>query len=281
MRETSNGAAAHTNLFDAILNGLYEVTERDAFLIMWLNKLSMPILDISNCDIDPSFKELIKSITSQGMEVKIIDLTNDIEIPVFMAACYANSTTNDKYPGLIVGLGCHINPKIAIQKAIFEMELMLREFLEHPNKKKIAIKRISSPVDHGIFYFNPKMRKYWDFMIDGKKNNDFYTVHRNRVIESSYNNTRESNRLLTKIVMSLHKMDHRVFYVDITPTDIRRLGIVVVKVFVTGLQPMYFGTNYERLNLQRLYSVPRSLGYYKSRNPDVFPELNLAPHPLA
>ena len=30
-------------------------------------------------------------------------------------------------------------------------------------------------------------------------------------------------------------------------SDIRKLGVVVVKVFVTGLQPMYFGSNYEIL----------------------------------
>ncbi len=279
VQETSNGAAAHINIVDAILNGLYEVVERDAFLIMWLSKISRPVVDISNCyDIDSSFMELIKFINnSHGMEVKIVDLTNDVEIPVFLAACY---NRNDRYPGLIVGLGCHFNPKTAIQKALFEMELMLREFLESPNKRNISIKRISSPMDHGIFYFNPKMRKYWDFMIEGKKD-DFYSIHGNSIIEYTNNDTRESNRLLTKIVKSSHTMNHRVLYVDITPADICRMRVVVVKVFVTGLQPMYFGTNYQRLNLQRLYQVPLTLGYNQMRFPDAFPELNLAPHPLA
>jgi hypothetical protein len=166
-----------------------------------------------------------------------------------------------------------------MQKALFEMELLLRDFLERPIKKKIAIRRISSPIDHGIFYFNPKMRKYWDFMINGKKNSNFSLDHGNDIINYG-DNVKDGYTLLSEIVKSLHERNHRVFYVDITPADIRRLGIVVVKVFVTGLQPMYFGTNYERLNLQRLYGVPITLAYHK-RNPHSFPVLNLAPHPLA
>ena len=115
--ETSNGAASHTNLVEAILNGLYEAIERDAFLIMWLKRLSMPIIDLKNLPF--SFDESIRLIDKFGMSLKLVDITNDTNVPTVMAVCYNKS---DNYPALIVGSGTHVDPKKAIRKALFEVE---------------------------------------------------------------------------------------------------------------------------------------------------------------
>jgi hypothetical protein len=72
-------------------------------------------------------------------------------------------------------------------------------------------------------------------------------------------------------------MNHNVIYCDITPVDMRNIGLSAVKVFVTGLQPLYFG-NDPRLSLQRLMAVPVRLGY-RSKPSSVF-EMNPLPHPL-
>jgi ribosomal protein S12 methylthiotransferase accessory factor YcaO len=211
-----------------------------------------------------------------------------------MALCY--NTNKEKYPGLIVGLGCHLDPIKAIQKALFEMELMLREFLENPIKK-VTMKEIVTPTDHGIFYFNPENRKYWEFMIstekDNKENNSFIdiiTTRKNHFdeniniiedIDDPNNNQKQQPILLKKIVKHLNHLNHRVFFVNITPTDIRKIGLSVVKVFVTGLQPMYFSVNQERLNLQRLDKIS---SYFKKETTKISyhdQKLHLAPHPLA
>jgi hypothetical protein len=73
-------------------------------------------------------------------------------------------------------------------------------------------------------------------------------------------------------------LNHRVLWVNITPPDIQRLGLKVVKVFITGFQPLYFGNDI-RLSKERLNKVPAQLGYYR-----VGPnsqELNPALHPLS
>jgi ribosomal protein S12 methylthiotransferase accessory factor len=265
--ESSNGAAAHTDLVQAILNGLFEVIERDAFLIMWLSRLSMPILDIKNLPF--GFNESLKLINEFGMEVKLVDLTNDSNIPTVMAACY--NKTAAKYPGLLVGAGSHIEPEIAIKKALFEMEFGLINVLEDPEKRKIIHPdKISASYEHPLVYLNPKMRKHWDFMIRGKQKSVLP-----RLVRRSFKNNYLG--LLMRIVRSLHSMNHRPIYVDITPPDISRLGLYSVKVFVTGFQPLYFRDN-TRLSLERLLTVPRYLGY--SRRVEMASELNHAPHPL-
>lgn len=267
--ETSNGAAAHVDKVLAILYGLFEVIERDAFLIMWLNKLSMPILDVKSLPF--GFKESINSINNFGMEIKLVDLTNDTNIPTIMAACYNKSP--DKYPALVIGIGSHIEPEKALQKALFEMEISLLDILEKPMKKKISIEQISKPYDHKVFYLNPKMRKYWDFMLNSKKKK--YVLPKGIEMSVKKNN---SCSLLMTVVRQLHTMNHRVLFSDITPTDMRRIGLSAVKVLIPGFQPLFFG-NDPRLSSQRLRTVPIRLGYNR-RTTGHASELNLAPHPL-
>jgi ribosomal protein S12 methylthiotransferase accessory factor len=264
--DTSNGASAHTDTIKAILNGLFEVIERDSFLVMWLNGFSMPILKIN--DLPYGFAESIKRINEQGMYVKLVNLTIDTNIPTVAAICYNKNP--DKYPSVLVGAGSHIDPEKAVQKALFEMEFMITEILEHPDKEKVTSPEdISSMYKHPLYYLNPKMRKYWEFMISSKKTSKLPRFDKR---------PKDDNETLMKIVKLLHSMNHRVIYVDITSSELSRMGVKAVKVFVTDFQPLYVGTR-RRLNLRRLNEAAK----YVTSNikaTRLNSELNSAPHPL-
>lgn len=265
--DTSNGASAHIDNVHAILNGLYEVIERDSLLTMWLNKISMPVLEPKILPF--GFEESLKLINDYGMQVKLVDLTNDTCIPTIMAVCYNKKP--DKSPALLVGAGSHIEPEKALQKALFEMEFMLTEMLERPNKKKInRPDQISTMYEHPLYYLNPNKRKYWEFMIRGTKINTLQKLAK-RPFKNNYS-------VLMHIVRHLQSMNHNVIAVNITPPDISKMGIRAVKVFVTGFQPLYVG-NRLRLNLERLRTTARRLNY-NPRASNSGCEINLAPHPL-
>ncbi len=68
-------------------------------------------------------------------------------------------------------------------------------------------------------------------------------------------------------------------FVDLTQPDVRPYGITVVRSLATGLQPIHFGCNEERLGGQRLFTVPRIVGYVGRDT--IEDELNPCPHPLA
>lgn len=264
--DTSNGSSAHIDNVRAILNGLYEVIERDSFLTMWLNKISMPVLDINVLPF--GFDESIRLINDYGMEVKLVDLTNDTAIPTFMAVCH-NKNLN-KSPALLVGTGCHIDPQKALHKALFEMEFMLSEMLARPSKKKINTpSQISTMFDHPLYYLNPNKRKYWDFMIRGTKK-----ITLEALTKTSF---KDSYAELMHIVRHLHGMRHNVIAVNLTPSDISKLGVRAVRVFVTGFQPLYVG-NKSRLNIRRLRESARHLKYDTQANSSW--KINLTPHPL-
>jgi thiazole/oxazole-forming peptide maturase SagD family component len=185
-----------------------------------------------------------------------------------MAVCYNKSAY--RYPGLLIGIGTHIEPEKAIQKALFEMEISLLDVLEKSRKRKIRFHSISRPYDHKVLYLSPAMRKHWYFMINSKNE-----IHQLRTMKRPIKNN--SNKILFQVASRLHRMNHNVIYCDITPVDMRNIGLSAVKVFVTGLQPLYFG-NDPRLSLQRLMAVPVRLGY-RSKPSSVF-EMNPLPHPL-
>ena len=264
VRDTSNGSASHSSTIEAILNGLYEVMERDAFLVMWLNRISMPIIELESLPF--GFDESIKLINEYGMRIKLLDLTNEIGVPTVGAVCY-NKDPN-KYPAMLVGSGTHIDPKRAVQKALAEMELILVDTLENPDREKIVKpEEITSMYKHTLFYFNPEMRKHWEFMIASKRKNALRPLD-----ESSL---KDNKTLLMWIVKRLNAFNYRTVWVDITSPDIYKLGLKVVKVLVTGLQPLYMGLGI-RLNTQRLADAPPRLGYKASN----LSQLNSAPHPL-
>ena len=264
--DTSNGASAHVDLVQAILNGLFELIERDAFLTTWLNGISMPLLNISK--IPYGFAESMNKIDEFGMNVKLVNLTNDTLATTIMAACYNKRA--DRYPALVVGTGTHVEPQKALQKALFEMEFALIEAMENPDKKEVEHPdRISAMYENSRYYLNPKTPKHWKFMISSHKMTKLNNTKRQ--------NSKDNFTLLMDIVNQLQKMNHRVIWVDITPADIKKIGLTVVKVFVTGFQPLYVG-NKLRLNSERLLSSAKRQG----RNTRVLniAELNLAPHPL-
>lgn len=265
--DTSNGASAHTDTVQAILNGLFELIERDSFLTMWLNRFSMPILNLKKLPF--GFSESIRLMKKFGMSVKLVDITGDTQIPAIAAVCHNKDPS--KYPALLVGAGSHTDPYKAVQKALFEMEFMLSEMLEHPNKKKITHPhQITTMYEHPLFYLNPKMRKYWKFMISGKQTNKL-PARRTNFSKDHYSRLKQILRLL-------YNNKHRVVFVDLTPSDLKTRGLKSVKVFVTGFQPLYVGTEL-RLNMQRLNSSAERIGRKFKSNRTVS-ELNLAPHPL-
>jgi ribosomal protein S12 methylthiotransferase accessory factor len=67
--------------------------------------------------------------------------------------------------------------------------------------------------------------------------------------------------------------------VDLTTADVRPYGIHVVRTLATGLQPIHFGHGEERLGGQRLFDLPRLLGYMSETRGER--DLNPCPHPLA
>ncbi len=113
----SNGNAAGGTLEDAILQGFLELAERDSVAIWWYNRLSRPSVDLASFN-EPYLLELQNWYRSQQRELWVLDLTTDLNIPAFAAV---SRYTGGEREYIISGYGAHFDAKIAVLRAVTEM----------------------------------------------------------------------------------------------------------------------------------------------------------------
>ena len=110
-----NGCAAGSHLDEAILQGVLELIERDAVAIWWYNRLLRPRVDLADFGI-PYWNTLGEEYAAQDYAFWVLDLTHDLEIPCFTAI--AKHRDQEHYA---IGFGCHLDHRIAINRAITEL----------------------------------------------------------------------------------------------------------------------------------------------------------------
>jgi oxazoline/thiazoline synthase len=117
----SNGNAAGNTLEEAVLQGFLELVERDSVAIWWYNRLQRPGIDLSSTG-DAWIARLVQDYDSIGRDVWALDLTTDLDITTVVALSRDREGVAER---ILMGLGCHLNPRIAVQRALAEMNQML------------------------------------------------------------------------------------------------------------------------------------------------------------
>ena len=117
----SNGCAAGNTLEEAVLQGFFELVERDAFAIWWYNGLRAPGVDLDSFD-DEFLASAADYYARCERELWMLDVTSDIGIPAFVALSRRlNAETED----IIYGAGAHSDPRIAALRTICELNQCL------------------------------------------------------------------------------------------------------------------------------------------------------------
>lgn len=115
-RTSTNGLASGNNYEEAILHGLCEVIERDAWsLAEGHRKIRGDIVAPEGGKVS----KLMQMFTSKGIEVHLKDLTSNIGVPTIAAA--ADDVVMQDPALLTLGIGTHLNPEVAAIKALLEV----------------------------------------------------------------------------------------------------------------------------------------------------------------
>lgn len=238
----SNGNAAGTSMEDAILQGFFELVERDAVAIWWYNRIPRPGVDL-DAYRDAFNEPYIDSIRHHyskvlDRDVWALDLTSDLGIPTFVAL----SKTRSGPPRVLLGFGAHRDARGALLRALTEMNQMLGmvEFLENTDAQHVADFKEperfwwqeTSLVDHPYLLptggeTTPDAHDH-DWTLDGRANVE-------RAIE-----------LVEGAGMNMHVL-------NCTRPDV---GLPVAKVMVPGMRHFW-----PRFAPGRLYDVPVTLGW--------------------
>lgn len=266
----TTGAALGSALPAAILRGIFEIVERDAFMIFYLNKLTPAVFNLSNTS--NLFFRMIREIFARyDLELYIFNITTDIFIPSIMAIIVDRTGIG---PAVSVGLKSSLGAELAITGAI-EEALQMRPWVRDE-----MMQRKSKTEQVLLYNLDIKTRALYWADLDMIEKLDFFLKSKNYIEVDKFieGNKGLKNKDLQSIINFFTKKDLHVVYTDITTPEIRNVGFYVVKVVMPELQPLYLTEEYKYLGGARLFQVPRILGY--KATPKHERELNKTPHPF-
>ena len=122
----SNGCASGNTLEEAILQGFFELVERDAFATWWYNRVRRPAVALDSFD-DEYLEAARDNYRAWNRDLWVLDVTNDVGIPTFVAI---SAHTEGEADHIIHGAGAHFDPHIAVLRAVCELNQCLYGVLE-------------------------------------------------------------------------------------------------------------------------------------------------------
>lgn len=117
VQQTSNGLASGVTLEDALLQGFYELVERDGWTCAQYVRetLGTAPIRIPLIDLPPELEWSVSLIRRAGLYPFLHNCGNELGIPVLGCALFGPDNV-----GYFGGYGCHLNPRVAAQRAILE-----------------------------------------------------------------------------------------------------------------------------------------------------------------
>ena len=117
-KSNTNGLASGNSLEEAILHGIFEVIERDAWSIFELTHKNSKQIDLNSIESDV-VNEALSKFSENEINIKLMDLTADINVPTIAAS--ADDTLLKDAGLLTLGIGTHLDPEVAILRALTEV----------------------------------------------------------------------------------------------------------------------------------------------------------------
>lgn len=237
----TNGCAAGNTLEEAILQGFMELVERDSVALWWYNRISRPGVDLASF-AEPYFQDLIEYYRSIHRQLWVLDITSDLQIPTFAAI---SRRCDREIEDIILGFGSHFDPKLAIQRALTEVNQLLPPVL-YANADGST--QYASSAD-------PPVIHWWKTATVA--NQPYLTPSAQlpvkRACDYPYTPTSDLLEDLKRCQHIVEQKGMEMLVLDQTRPDI---GLRVVKVIIPGMRHFW-----KRLAPGRLYEVPVQLGW--------------------
>ena len=240
----SSGLSAGATLSDAILQGLFEVIEHDAWMIGQANTIALPQIDVTTAKRQSTSK-IIEKIKALGFEIYVRDYTTDIGIPV-LRTWICDPSNYTKYA--FNGFGCSVDAEIALERSITEaVQGFLPDAPSEPHEygKIHMVDSISSRDSlFSMYYFRKKDMAFETEKVAMK---DLPCIHVDSVDDALH-------QVIQRLQAAMPGCD--VLFIDMTRKE---FGVPAVKVIVTG--------DIQRLSeplitvSRRLYEFPKKMGY--------------------
>ncbi|OII64977.1 cyclodehydratase [Streptomyces sp. CC53] len=278
--ECSNGCATGGSLEEAVLFGLLELIERDAFLLAWYGRARLTEIDLASCRT-PAVRSMADRAALHGYDVHAFDTRMGLAVPVVTALAVRR---DGGHGSLSFAAAAGFDPEGTVEAALSEvltyipylpyqvaerrteLEAMTRDFTKVLHLKDHAqLYGLPSMVHHAAEYLSPAAVRpltelYGDWERRRPRTGDLL----------------DDLRLVRD---DLCAAGFDVIAVDQTTPEQHRMGLHTVSTTVPGLLPLDFGWTRQRaLRMPRLRTGLRDAG----RRPDPLrdDEVKTVPHPF-
>ncbi|MFS8097655.1 YcaO-like family protein [Lentzea alba] len=234
--ETSNGCGLGNSLTEAVLHGLFEVAERDAFLMAWYGKT--PLTRLKTPDSDPVLPHLRDRLEELGYELLFLDATNDIGIPAVLSL----ARTDRDLPRAFFAAGANPDPHKAMLSAaaevVVDVETMADRVRANPEQYRRTRELLENPGlvrtmdDHVAVNTLPEAQARHAFLVSDNDPVELTAKLEHTDLRDLLGHHTEHLRNLGLELIAVDQSD---------PVIVNKLGLHSAKVIVPGTVPMTFG----------------------------------------
>ncbi|WP_335939698.1 TOMM precursor leader peptide-binding protein [Streptomyces sp. PTD5-9] len=278
--ECSNGCATGGSLEEAILYGLLEIVERDAFLLAWHGRTPLTAIDLGTCR-SPDVRSMIDRAALHGYDVHAFDTRMDLAVPVVTALAVRR---DGGYGTLSFAAAAGFDPEATVESALSEVLTYIPHLPYQVAERHAELTAMAADFglvrqlkDHAQLYGLPEMAVHAEEYlkpVEVRPLADAFADWQPRRPRTG-DLLDDLNLLRDQLVAA----GHDVIAVDQTTPEQRRMGLHTIAAVVPGLLPLDFGWTRQRVLLMpRLRTALRKAG----RRADDLPESGIkrVPHPF-
>jgi ribosomal protein S12 methylthiotransferase accessory factor len=248
---TSSGLACGASFVEAALAALFELVERDAVMVAWSNRLSLPLL---TWDGERELEALDRRFFAvTGLRYSVIDASVLLGVPVAIGVLHGPPGSR---AALAVGAGCSARMPDAWLKALSEAFGVYRwlglQRETEPSRPLPCKEEVRTFDDHMLFYATHERARLASFLDASPA--------RTRPDEAPPLTGSTPREHLDAVLERLERHGVSAYAVDVTSPDVESLGLRVVRVLAPELCPLDVAHSARFLGPPRLYTAAFEAG---------------------
>lgn len=281
VQECSNGCATGGSLEEAVLFGLLELIERDAFLAGWYGGAPLREIDPATVPGD-DIQFMLARMRLIGYDVRLFDNRMDLEVPVVTAV--AVNRDPEANGQICLAAGASLDPADAVRAALCEIASYAPTFVERVTGQLEAVTAMARDYSlvtdlphHPLLFGLPEMLPEIDFLLGDERAEPFAEVYASW--EARRPRTHDLVDDLRFCIEAVERVGHEVVVVEQTSPEQQMIGVHTACVVVPGLLPIDFGWGKQRApHLPRLKQALVRAGYADETWDHA--DAHLVPHPF-
>ena len=264
----STGLACGSSYSHAALGAIYEVIERDSFMLTWLLQIPGKAIKMdafSNTDLQALYNHICKYLIGED-KLFIYDISKTKG--VYTVLTYIRNDLPNAY-GLIVSAASHLNPEIALLKSLEELcqsQMFAYQYLSKDTTRECQnMKKEDIDTLHKNFFYYCTGRH--------SKNIDFISATGKHIpLSEMPNYAKPSNEDDLEHLIQLFRSEAQPVYIaDATKAELSKSSLYVLKAIIPGYVDLNTSYKYRNQKCSRLQKYQEELGVEINNEPHPFP----------